>query len=292
MIQSMTGFGRGEASSENYKVIIEMKSVNHRYCDVTVRLPRKLNFYETAIRNQVKNFANRGKIDVFVSFEDLAGKSTSVTYNKEVAGAYLAGIRQLSKDFLLEDTTNAYMISRFPEVFTMEDPGMDEEQMQTLIEEAVGKAGEQFVHSRSVEGEKLREDILGKLNNISQIVDEIEKRSPEVLQEYRQKLTDKVTELLGENKLDENVLATELIIYADKICVDEEMVRLRTHISHMQDTLAEAENIGRKLDFLTQELNREANTTLSKANDIEISNYGIQLKTEIEKIREQIQNIE
>lgn len=292
MIQSMTGFGRGEASGENYKVTIEMKSVNHRYCDVTVRLPRKLNFYETAIRNQVKTFANRGKIDVFVSFEDLAGKSTSVTYNKEVAGAYLAGIRQLSKDYLLEDTTDAYMISRFPEVFTMEDPDMDEEQIQTLIEEAVANAGAQFVSSRGVEGEKLREDILEKLNHISQIVDEIEKRSPQVLQEYRQRLTDKVTELLGENKLDESVLATELIVYADKICVDEEMVRLRTHISHMQDTLAEGKNIGRKLDFLTQELNREANTTLSKANDIEVSNYGIQLKTEIEKIREQIQNIE
>lgn len=292
MIQSMTGFGRGEATSENYKIVIEMKSVNHRYCDVNIRLPRKLNFYETAIRNQIKNYANRGKIDVFVNFEDATGKSTALTYHKEMAMAYLEGIRQISADFLLENRTDAYMISRFPEVFTMEEPDMDEEILTALITEAVDLAGEKFRSSRETEGLRLRDDIVAKLDILLELVQKIAERSPEILTEYRQKLMDKVTELLGDTKLDESVLATELILYADKICVDEEMVRLRTHIHHMKETLAEEDNIGRKLDFLTQEMNREANTILSKANDVDVSNLGIQLKTEIEKIREQIQNIE
>lgn len=292
MIQSMTGFGRGEASNDNYKIVIEMKSVNHRYCDVSIRLPRKLNFYETLVRKQIKRYANRGKIDVFVSFEDIKGKSTGVKYNKEVAAAYLAGIQQISHDFHLNDTTDAYMLSRFPEVFTMEEPDMDEEILTQLIQEAMETAGGKFIASRETEGKKLQEDLTEKLDAVLCIVDEIEKRCPDILTEYRKKLTDKVTELLGDTKLDESVLATELVIYADKICVDEEIVRLRTHILHMKQTLSEEDNIGRKLDFLTQEMNREANTILSKSNDVDVSNYGIQLKTEIEKIREQIQNIE
>ncbi|MCH5252120.1 MAG: YicC family protein [Lachnospiraceae bacterium] len=292
MIQSMTGFGRGEADNGCYKVVIEMKSVNHRYCDVMVRLPRKLNFFETAIRNQVKTFAARGKIDVFVSFEDLTEKNNSIKYNKEVAEAYLQGIRQLSRDFLLEDTVDSYMLSRFPEVFTTEETDMDEESITGVITEALTIAGKQFCESRKTEGEKLREDLLQKLDMVYKYVGEVEKREPEILAEYRKKLTDKVAELLGDTKIDENVLASELVVYADKICVDEELVRLKTHIVHMKETLQEEENIGRKLDFLTQEMNREANTILSKANDIEVSNLGIELKTVIEKIREQIQNIE
>lgn len=292
MIQSMTGFGRGEASNDNYKVVIEMKSVNHRYCDISVRLPRKLNFYDTVIRKLVKKYANRGKIDVFVSFEDVTGKIISVKYNKEVAAVYLNGIRQISRDFLLNDTTDAYMISRFPEVFTTEETELDEDILMQLIQDALDSAGEKFVESRTIEGKKLQEDLLEKLDTVLGLVEEIEKRCPRILAEYRKKLTDKVTELLGDTKLDENVLATELVIYADKICVDEELVRLKTHIVHMKQTLSEEENIGRKLDFLTQEMNRESNTILSKSNDIEVSDYGIRLKTEIEKIREQIQNIE
>lgn len=292
MIQSMTGFGRGEASNDNYKIVIEMKSVNHRYCDVSIRLPRKLNFYETFIRKQVKHYANRGKIDVFVSFEDIKGKSTGLKYNKEVAAAYLNGIQQIANDFCLNDNTDAYMVSRFPEVFTMEEPDIDEDILTQLIQEALHTAGEKFIDSRKTEGRKLQEDLTEKLDAVLCIVDVIEKRCPDILAEYRKKLTDKVAELLGDTKLDESVLATELVIYADKICVDEEIVRLRTHIVHMKQTLSEEDNIGRKLDFLTQEMNRESNTILSKSNDVDVSNYGIQLKTEIEKIREQIQNIE
>lgn len=292
MIQSMTGFGRGEASDENYKIEIEMKSVNHRYLDINVRLPRKLNFYETEIRNQVKQFADRGKVDIFVTFSDITGKSVNVTYNKEVAEAYLSGIRQLSKDLKLENTTVAYQISRFPDVFTMEESSPDEDMVGTLIKTAMDRAGEQFVLSRRTEGNKLKEDLMGKFSRIESLVDSVAERSPQIVQEYHQRIQDKVAELLGDSQIDEGVLATELVVFADKICVDEEMVRLRTHVVHMKETLEEEGTIGRKLDFLTQEMNREANTILSKANDIIVSNYGIELKTEIEKIREQIQNIE
>lgn len=292
MIQSMTGFGRGEASDENYKIEIEMKSVNHRYLDINVRLPRKLNFYETEIRNQVKQFADRGKVDIFVTFSDITGKSVNVTYNKEVAEAYLSGIRQLSKDLKLENTTVAYQISRFPDVFTMEESSPDEDMVGTLIKTAMDRAGEQFVLSRRTEGNKLKEDLMGKFSRIESLVDSVAERSPQIVQEYHQRIQDKVAELLGDSQIDEGVLATELVVFADKICVDEEMVRLRTHVVHMKETLEEEGTIGRKLDFLTQEMNREANTILSKANDTIVSNYGIELKTEIEKIREQIQNIE
>lgn len=292
MIQSMTGFGHGEAANEKYKITIELRSVNHRYLDISVHLPRKLNLFESAIRNQVKEFACRGKIDVSVSFENLQKGSGAIRYNPETASAYLKGIRQIAADLDLEERTNAFHISRFPEVFTIVEEDIEEDTLLALIIDAVKIAGTRFVESRSLEGEKLYHDILGKLTHIDSLVDEIVKRSPQMIEEYRQKLTDKVQQLLGDTNVDANVLATELVIYSDKVCVDEEMVRLRTHIGHMRETLAEGTQIGRKLDFLIQEMNREANTTLSKVNDIKISNYGIELKTEIEKIREQIQNIE
>lgn len=292
MIQSMTGFGRGEASNDNYKVTVEIKSVNHRYCDISVHLPRKLNFFETSIRKQIKETVNRGKIDVFVAFEDTSRENTGIHYNKNIADAYIRGIRQLSENFMLDNTVNAYQISRFPEVFTTEDPELDEELIGTLVSDAIADAGRQLVASRAAEGAKLSADLMQKLDALLDVVDEIEKRGPEVLSEHRNKLREKVEELLGNTHLDESVLATELVIYADKICVDEEIVRLRTHILHMKDTLHAGDHIGRKLDFLTQEMNREANTILSKSTDISISDDGIALKTEIEKIREQIQNIE
>lgn len=291
-IQSMTGFGRGEASSDDYKVTVEIKSVNHRYCDISVRLPRKMNYFEAMVRNQIKKFMNRGKVDVYVGLEDMAGKSAGVRYNPEVANAYLKGIRQLSNEFMLDNTINAYQLSRFPEVFTMDEPELDEGQLTKLVEEAVSIAGRQFVSSRRTEGEKLCEDLTGKLDILLSLVEHIEKRAPEVLEEHRKKLRDKVTELLQDTAVEESVLATELVVYADKICTDEETVRLRTHILHMKQTMDEGENIGRKLDFIVQEMNRESNTILSKSTDIAISDQGIQLKTEIEKIREQIQNIE
>lgn len=292
MIQSMTGFGRGEASGGDYKITVEIKSVNHRYLDISTRLPRKLNYCEAAVRSQLKEFANRGKIDVYVNFEDTAGQGSGIRYQREVAEAYLNGIRQLARDFMLDNTVNAYQISRFPEIFTMEEPEIDEDLLGELLREAVANAAKPFVESRKNEGKKLYGNLVQKLDLLLGLVDQIEEREPEVLEKHREKLREKVTELLGDTSLDESVLATELVVYADKICVDEETVRLRTHILHMKETLEEGENIGRKLDFITQEMNRESNTILSKATDLAISDQGIQLKTEIEKIREQIQNIE
>lgn len=292
MIQSMTGFGRGEAGNSNYKIEIEVKSVNHRYLDMNIRLPKKLNSFEAMIRNLMKEYVSRGKVDVFVNYSNLSGKDTTLHYNPEIARAYYDGLKQLSYDLQIEDTSVAYEISRFPDVFTQEEQAVDEHEIESLLEQAIGQAGEMFIKSRQLEGEKLKEDLTDKLKKVEQLVDAISERAPEIVAEYRQRITEKVNELLGDTHVDENVLATEIVVYADKICVDEEMVRLKTHVAHMLETLSESGAIGRKLDFLTQEMNREANTTLSKSNDVQVANYGIELKTEIEKIREQIQNIE
>ena len=292
MIQSMTGFGRGEAANEKYKVTIEMKSVNHRYLDLSVRLPRKLNFYEPAIRNQVKEFAKRGKIDIFVSMEQLQENAESIQYNPQIAAAYLSGISQMADEFSVDGTIQAYQLARFPDVFTKAEEDDNEEEWIPIVTQALRDACEKFAESRRIEGEKLAKDLSEKLDHISDLVDKIETRSPQIVEEYRKKITEKVEQLLGDTQIDENLLATEIVMFSDKICVDEEMVRLHTHVEHVKETLAAGENIGRKLDFLIQEMNREANTTLSKANDSEVSEYGIDLKTEIEKIREQIQNIE
>jgi TIGR00255 family protein len=292
MIQSMTGFGRGEAANEKYKVTIEMKSVNHRYLDLSVRLPRKLNFYEPAIRNQVKEFAKRGKIDIFVSMEQLQENAESIQYNPQIAAAYLSGISQMADEFSIDGTIQAYQLARFPDVFTKAEEDDNEEEWIPIVTQALRDACEKFAESRRIEGEKLAKDLSEKLDHISDLVDKIETRSPQIVEEYRKKITEKVEQLLGDTQIDENLLATEIVMFSDKICVDEEMVRLRTYVEHVKETLAAGENIGRKLDFLIQEMNREANTTLSKANDSEVSEYGIDLKTEIEKIREQIQNIE
>lgn len=292
MIQSMTGFGRGEAANEKYKVTIEMKSVNHRYLDLSIRLPRKLNFYEPAIRNQVKEFAKRGKIDIFVSMEQLQENAESIQYNPQIAAAYLSGISQMADEFSIDGTIQAYQLARFPDVFTKAEEDDNEEEWIPIVTQALRDACEKFAESRRIEGEKLAKDLSEKLDHISDLVDKIETRSPQIVEEYRKKITEKVEQLLGDTQIDENLLATEIVMFSDKICVDEEMVRLRTHVEHVKETLAVGENIGRKLDFLIQEMNREANTTLSKANDSEVSEYGIDLKTEIEKIREQIQNIE
>ncbi len=292
MIQSMTGFGRGEAANDQYKVSVELKSVNHRYLDINVRMPHKYGFFEGEIRSIVKKYASRGKVDVFLTFESQGESDVSITYNKSVAIAYLEGIRQMALDNSMRFKTDAYRIARLPEVFTLSEAPVDEAIITPLIEKALADAGEQFVSSRGIEGKSLAEDIGKKLDEIKEITDKIEKRYPEILEEYSGRIRKKAEELLADKQIDERVLASEMVIYADKLCVDEEMVRLKTHIDHMRTTLDESENIGRKLDFLTQELNREANTVLSKSTDVTIANYGIELKTLIEKIREQIQNIE
>ncbi len=292
MLKSMTGFGRCELTEDGKKISVEMKSVNHRYCEIGLRMPKKLNYYESLIRNTIKQYANRGKIDVFISYEDEKEGLAGIRYNRELAATYVGYIRQMAEDFGLSADISAAGLARMQDVIVNDDSSADEEQLKSLVERAVTGACEKFVETRLAEGEHLKQDIFGKLDGLLEGVAFIEKRSPEIVEEYRNKLNAKIREVLGDTQIDQNVLATELVIYADKICTDEETVRLRAHIRNMKETLNVASNIGRKLDFIAQEMNREANTILSKANDMQVSDTAINLKTEIEKIREQIQNIE
>ena len=292
MIKSMTGFGRCEVQKDSRKFTVELKSVNHRYLDVNIRMPKKLNFFETAIRNLLKSYANRGKVDIFITYEDLSQAQVAVKYNAVLAGEYLKYLKQMEEEFGLENDIRVSTLSRYPEVFTMEEQSEDEEELWNGLKEALEGAFGQFVRTRQTEGENLKRDILAKLDRLSKLTAYIEERSPQIVSEYRAKLEEKMKELLADTQIEESRIAAEVILFADKICTDEEVVRLKSHISHMRNTLDEKDEIGRKLDFIAQEMNREANTILSKANDIEVSDYAISLKTEIEKIREQIQNIE
>lgn len=292
MIKSMTGFGRCELSEGQQKIVVEMKSVNHRYLEAGIKMPKKLNVFEARMRDLLKKYAQRGKIDIFITYEDLTENKVNLKYNREIATEYMQVLDEMSQQFDLKNDVTVSMLSRYPEVITMEEAATDEEELWHFIERAVSAACEQFVNARITEGENLKKDLLDKLNNMEELVAYIESRGPEMMQEYRAKLETKVAELLGDTQIDESRVATELIIYADKICVDEETVRLRSHIAHARQCLSEDGGVGRKLDFIAQEMNREANTILSKANDISISNRAIDLKTEIEKVREQIQNIE
>ena len=292
MIKSMTGFGRSELVKEDRKITVEMKSVNHRYLDVNMKMPKKLNFFEAAIRNELKNYIQRGKVDIFISYEDYTETNICVKYNKELAAEYMKYLEQMAEDFSLDNDVRVSALSRYPEVLSMEEQTIDEEELWIMLSEAIGKAAEGFVESRIKEGENLKEDLIAKLDGMLVHVAYITERSPEIIAQYRSKLEDKVKELLGDAQVDESRLLMEVTIFADKVCVDEELVRLRSHIETMKENLLKGGSIGRKLDFIAQEMNREANTILSKANDLEISNRAIELKTEIEKVREQIQNIE
>ncbi len=292
MIKSMTGFGRCEVAENNRRFTVEIKAVNHRYLDVNIKIPKALNYFESAVRSELKRYISRGKVDVFITYEDLSEHTCKVRYHKEVAQEYLLYLRQMAEDFGLDNDIRVSSLSKYPEVFTMEETGVDEEELWKELQRAVEGAAKMFVESRVTEGERLKEDLLEKLDGMLELVDFISERSPQLVAEYRRKLEDKVKELLGDSTLDESRLLTEVTIFADKICVDEEIVRLRSHIETTREALREGGSIGRKLDFIAQEMNREANTTLSKSNDLEISNCAIELKTEIEKVREQIQNIE
>lgn len=292
MARSMTGYGRYEAENEDARLTAEIKSVNHRYCDISVRLPRILNPYENDIRAQLKESVSRGKIDVYITYESSHEGGSLVTYNKQMAGAYLEQLSEMARDYQLDNPVDTLTLSRYPEVFTLQENAVDEQKMKELVHQVVAGALTNFIQARETEGENLKKDLIQKLDFLSAVADKVAERSPEVFQEYKERLSKKIEEILGDTTIDKSVIATELVVYSDKICVDEELVRLKSHIKHMKETLEAEEGIGRKLDFIAQELNREANTTLSKANDLIIANQGIIMKTEIEKIREQIQNLE
>ena len=292
MIKSMTGFGRCEIAEKERKISVEMKAVNHRYLDVNIKMPKKLNFFESSIRGLLKEYIQRGKVDVFITYEDYTESNVTLKYNHELAAEYVKYIGQMAEDFSLNNDLQACALSRYPEVLTMEEQTVDEEALWATLEKAVRGAAEQFVETRIREGSNLQKDLFQKLDGMLGYVESIEKRSPEIISEYRQKLLDKVNELLADTQMDENRLAAEVTIFADKICTDEETVRLKSHILATKETLSQGGGVGRKLDFIAQEMNREANTILSKANDLTVSDIAINLKTDIEKVREQIQNIE
>lgn len=292
MIKSMTGFGRCEYQQDSRKFTVELKSVNHRYLDVNIRMPKKLNFFDSAIRTLLRKYASRGKIDIFITYENISEEQGTLKYNAALAGEYVKYLRQMAEEFGISGDISLSTLARCPEILTMEERSEDEEELWKGLKNGLEGAFEQFVAARVTEGEHLKKDILAKLSGIEELTAKVEEHSPEIAARYRERLEEKVQELLGDAQLEESRVAAEVILFADKICTDEEVVRLKSHISHMRDTLEESEGIGRKLDFIAQEMNREANTILSKANDLEISNYAIGLKTEIEKIREQIQNIE
>ncbi|MCB6607364.1 YicC/YloC family endoribonuclease [[Clostridium] symbiosum] len=292
MLKSMTGFGRCEIATEEYKISVEMKAVNHRYLDLSIKMPKKFNFFEAGIRNLLKKYIQRGKVDLFISYEDYTEGRMSLNYNASLAAEYMEYFRRMSEQFGIENDVRVSSLARFPEILTMEQEPEDEEHMWKILEEAVSGAAVRFVDSRITEGENLKNDLLGKLDYMTGLVDEVEKRSPKIMDEYRTRLEEKVKELLESSSIDEGRIAAEVTIFADKICTDEETVRLRSHIEATKAELTAGGSVGRKLDFIAQEMNREANTILSKANDLEVSDKAIALKTEIEKVREQIQNIE
>ncbi len=292
MIRSMTGFGHGELQTQDRKFTVEIKSVNHRYFDVNIRLPRALNRFDSMIRSVLKEYIQRGKVDVYVTLEREASDQIRLTYHEDIARQYMQYLERMSETFSLPGDVSVSRLASFPEVMTLDTPPEDEDELWHELETAVREACVSFTEARQKEGDHLCEDLTGKLEGMLRDVTLVEERYPGVMEAYRERLREKLREVLEDSQIDENRVAAELVIYSDKVCTDEETVRLRSHINTMLNVLTEGGFVGRKLDFIAQEMNREANTILSKANDLETSNLAIGLKTEIEKVREQIQNIE
>ena len=288
----MTGFGRSEFIDEKRKITVEIKAVNHRYMDCSIKMPKKLGFFEASIRTLLKDYIQRGKVDVFITYEDYTEDNFNLKYNHDMAKAYLSYLKDMADEFGIENDVRVSTLSRYPEVFSLEEANVDEDEIWSDLEKVVKEAATAFVDSRIREGENLKRDLIDKLDVMLSYVDKISERAPEIIEEYRKNLMDKVRDLLADSSIDESRILGEVTLYADKICVDEEIVRLRSHIGTTKDRLNAGGSVGRKLDFIAQEMNREANTILSKANDLATSDIAIDLKTDIEKVREQIQNIE
>ncbi|HAD20002.1 MAG: YicC family protein [Lachnospiraceae bacterium] len=292
MIQSMTGFGRSEITNSARKITVEIKSVNHRFLELNIRMPRRLNAFEVQIRSLLKTMIHRGKVDLSLYCEELSEEASSLRYNQSLAAEYVRYFRQVAEDFSLKNDISVSSIVHFPDVLTAEDAEPDETEVWKDLQTAVCEAAEQLIEAREKEGSSLRKDLLGKLEQLDADVAQIEARAPGIVSDYRSRIEAQAKELLGDVQIDENRLASELVLFSDKICTDEETVRLKNHIHSMRQVLENGGDVGRRLDFLAQEMNREANTILSKANDLATSDLAIDLKTGIEKIREQIQNIE
>ncbi len=292
MIKSMTGFGRGECVRQDRSMTIEMKSVNHRYCDINIRMPRKLIFLENQLKNMIKKELVRGKIDVFINYEDHSDKANSILYNESLAAQYMEVFKSMAENFEIDNDVQVSSLSRYPEVLKLEEQDDDEEALKALVIDALKEAIDKISDTRLKEGQALVKDLKSKLDEMLTFVQVLKDIAPAVIEDYRLKLDQRIGELMDKALIDKDRLAQEVAVFADKSCVDEEIVRLESHILQMKEALDEKEAVGRKLDFIAQEMNREANTILSKANNLDVSNQGIELKTLIEKVREQIQNIE
>lgn len=292
MIRSMTGFGRGESKEEGRMFLVEIKTVNHRYSDIFIKMPRQISFLEDKIRDVVGKSLSRGKIDVFVTYEEYGDDSKSVVIDESLATAYVKAVGSLRDKYSLKDDISVSLISRFPDILKVEKVEVDEGKTWELLKAALDNALQSLIVMRGIEGEGLKNNILERTAYIADILKEITVRAPEVVKEYKQKLENRIKELLEQQTIDENRLAVEVAYFADRCSIDEEIVRLGSHISQMRDTLDLQQPVGRKLDFLIQEMNREINTIGSKANDLVITKNVVELKSELEKLREQIQNLE
>lgn len=292
MIRSMTGYGRGEFEGQGRLVKVELKSVNHRYLDTNMKLPRSYLFLEEYIKGKISEVANRGKIDLFLNIEYEEGEDKQVAVDKALAMEYINAIKEIGELCGAEQTCSAYQIARFPDVLTLKKAPDDEEVMKAEVTQALALALEEFISMREREGVRISAAMKEQAEYILSIVEKIEKIMPETVEAYRKRLTEKVEELIGSASVDESRLLTETAIFADKVCTDEETVRLRSHIKEFETIISSDGPCGRKLDFLMQEMNREINTIGSKCNNLDISKLVVEVKSELEKLREQIQNIE
>ena len=292
MINSMTGFGRFEGEVNGRSITLEIKSVNHRYTEFNCRLTRGYSFLEEKLKSYVTSKVKRGKIDMFVSISEPEDTPTDVVINHNLAEGYINALKELEEKYGITNSVNTVDVGKYPDVLTVKKAEEDEDKVWDDVRNAVDSALEGFLGMRKAEGERLKADVLSRAETIMSIVDEIEKRSPETVEEYKTRLKQKIEEFLGSGEYDEQRVITEVAIYADKVAVDEETVRLRSHFEQLNTYLNSDEPVGRSIDFLIQEMNREANTIGSKVKDAEIAQKVVRIKNEIEKIREQIQNIE
>lgn len=290
MIKSMTGFGHGEYENEGRKYTVEIKSVNHKYSDINIRLPKFLNSIEDKIRKRIASVISRGKIDVFISFENYSSKGTKIKINKDLAKEYINGLKELANETGLEFKVDLMDISKIPEILKLEEDG-NEDQISDELMKALDDALEKFISMREIEGKKLVQDIEARIHLIEGKIEEIKKYSGTLVEEYIEKLQIRINELL-KTEVDETRLMQEIVFFSDKSSIEEELIRLESHISQFLNLIKGTSPIGKKIDFLIQEINRETNTIGSKANCLEITNRVIEIKTEVENIREQIQNIE
>ena len=292
MIKSMTGFGRAVAETDGYVITVEIKSVNHRYFEFSSRIPRQYGFLDDKLKSYINSRVSRGKVECYVSIDALNTEAAQVVVNNTLASAYVSALKELSKNYDLKEDFGASTVARFQDVLVVKKADEDEEKIWSNVKSVTDTALDKFIAMRTVEGEKMKNDISSRADYILSCVEYIEKRSPETVKEYNDKLVERVHDLIGDVSLDEGRVIQEVAIYADKVAVAEETVRLRSHLDQLKAFINADEPVGRKMDFLVQEINRETNTIGSKANDVDIARKVVDIKAEVEKIREQIQNIE